>query len=982
VTDREQDTSQLSILEIFRLEVEQQAAIIYKGLSELQADSQASANPQTVQKIGSIESAVRTLHGASQIVEIDAAIELTDIMKTCLSAAENCSIFLSSDLIEVLWNGVNILVQMALEENLDRWLLDNSSDIQDTQNRILTCLDNAEALVEEQPTSIAHPETVESNTEPDTEPDTVISNASTSESSTVESPTVESSTSDISIESTERDDRPTTAEPVAGLVSDLSLKDSSMLDLFRLEVETQIEILNENLLILENNPQSPSALESLMRSAHSIKGAARIISIDVAVELAHAMEDCFVAAQKQSITLDRDRMDILFRGVDLLHEIARASETEFERGLSERQDEIQVICRGITALVQNLPDVEPLALQTIPPQTGVTAPTKSQSSDLVKTPPPTSDAIETPFSPHTAAKDRFVRVSAENLNRIMGLAGESLIEANWLQPFADSLFRLKKRQALLFNTLEKLQETLSETPHDRGEFVHLYNARKYAGECSQMLTDRLNELELFARRSANLSDRLYREVIASHMRPFIDGVQGFPRMIRDLARNLKKNVKLEIIGKSTSVDRDILKKLEAPLTHILRNAVDHGIESPQERLEAGKTQEGTIRLEAFHRGGMLSITVSDDGKGLNLDRLREKIVRKQLASQEMVDRMTEDELLEFLFLPGFSTTSQVTEISGRGVGLDVAKSMVQNVGGNLKAVSYPGKGMSFHFQLPLTLSVIRTLLVEVSGETYAFPLARIDKIVMVPKEEILVVENRQYFTLDGENIGLVAASQVLDLKDLPPNATNLPVVVISDRLNRYGLAVDRFLEERDLVVRPLDPRLGKVQDINAAAIREDGSLVLIVDVADLVRSIDKILATRSLSHVSRDGDSTVTIQQKQILVVDDSITVREMERKLLENHGYKVDVAVNGMDGWNAVRTNPYDLVIADIDMPRMNGIELVRRIKSHEKLKSIPVIIVSYKDRPEDRIQGLEAGANYYLTKGSFHDDSLVNAVIDLLGS
>ncbi|MEA5535305.1 hybrid sensor histidine kinase/response regulator [Crocosphaera sp. XPORK-15E] len=580
-----------------------------------------------------------------------------------------------------------------------------------------------------------------------------------------------------------------------------------------------------------------------------------------------------------------------------------------------------------------------------------------------------------------SSKDRFVRVTTDNLNRLMGLAGESLVEATALVPLSESFFQLKKSQLELSKLLEQFQVRLAKISLNKEIETCLIDLVHKERECRAILNDRLNALEQFSYRSFNLSDRLYREVIATHMRPFEEGVNSFPRMVRDLSRQLNKRVKLEIVGKLTMVDRDILRKLEAPLTQILRNAIDHGIEFPQERISKGKPPEGTIQLEAAHRFGMLSITISDDGKGIALDKLRESIVEKGLVTAEMARLLNESELMEFIFLPNFSTANKVTEISGRGVGLNIAKTMVQEVGGNLQAVSKPGEGISFHFQLPLTLSVIRTLLVEIAGEPYAFPLSRIDQILTLKFDDIYSVENRQYFTLNEQNIGLVRAEQVLELSSNNPPVEPLCVIVVSDQMNRYGLVIDRFLGEKSLVVRPLDPRLGKVQDITGAALLEDGSPILIVDVLDLVRSLDKMLANISISHVKTQKESNWKQAQKHILVVDDSITVREMERKLLENKGYKVDVAVDGMEGWNAVRVGHYDLVISDIDMPRMNGIKLVNNIKSHAHLKSTPVIIVSYKDREEDRLQGLEAGADYYLTKSSFHDDTLINAVIDLIG-
>jgi two-component system sensor histidine kinase and response regulator WspE len=306
--------------------------------------------------------------------------------------------------------------------------------------------------------------------------------------------------------------------------------------------------------------------------------------------------------------------------------------------------------------------------------------------------------------------------------------------------------------------------------------------------------------------------------------------------------------------------------------------------------------------------------------------------------------------------------------------------MVQEVGGSIRATSQLGNGTNFNFQLPLTLSVVRTLIVTISDEPYAFPLARVDRIVKLDKSNIYIAEGRQYFTKDGQNIGLIAAHHILDLPETLSATDAFCVVVISDQSNAYGLFVDQFLGERDLVVRPLDSRLGKVRDISASALMDDGSPVLIVDVADLVRSIDNMLSSGQLRPVDVNKPKP-GLDRQRLLVVDDSITVREMTRKLLQNRGYDVDVAVNGMDAWSAIRTNPYDLIVSDIDMPRMNGIELVKQIKDHPTLHKLPVIIVSYRDRPEDRILGMEAGANYYLTKSSFHDDTLVNAIVDLIG-
>jgi len=486
---------------------------------------------------------------------------------------------------------------------------------------------------------------------------------------------------------------------------------------------------------------------------------------------------------------------------------------------------------------------------------------------------------------------------------------------------------------------------------------------------------------MFDGRSTNLANRLYDEALACSMRPFADAVPRFPRMIRDLGRELGRPARLEILGEATQVDRDVLEKLDAPLGHLLRNAVDHGIESSEKRLAAGKPAEGVIHLEARHTAGTLQILISDDGAGVDVGALRESIVRRKLATADFARTLSEAELLEFLFLPGFTLKDTVTEISGRGVGLDAVLNMVKQLRGTVRVTSQLGHGTRFVLQLPLTLSVVRTLLAEVGGEPYAFPLAYISRTLSLPREQIEMLEGRQLFEFEGRPVGLVDASQVLGGTPSPASAAPASIIVIGESANSYGLVVDRFLGERELVVRPLDIRLGKVKDIAAAALMEDGSPVLIIDVEDLRQSVEKLISTGRLNKLPQGVDAIPGRARKRVLVVDDSLTVRELERKLLDSHGYEIEVAVNGMEGWNAVRTGNFDLVITDIDMPRMDGIELVSLIRKDPSLKSLPVMIVSYKDREEDRRRGLEAGADYYLTKGSFHDDTLVRAVVDLIG-
>jgi two-component system sensor histidine kinase and response regulator WspE len=753
------------------------------------------------------------------------------------------------------------------------------------------------------------------------------------------------------------------------------LSNASLIDLFRTEAETQNQVLSEGLLALERDRADAKQLEALMRAAHSLKGAARIVGVDAAVEVAHSMESCFVAAQAGALLLERGHVDILLEGVDLLGQIAKAPEAAFQvAGYVARLD---AAAKGAPA-TPSAP--EPKAAAAIP----AIAP-----APVAQPPPHSANGAnganglngETPAAAESAGDiDRVLRVTANHLNRLLGLAGESRVEARWLDPFARSLIRLKRMQLDLSRSVDALQDSLNGAAIGEQAQSRLAEVRSKAGECRQFLGERLVALEMFDRRSTNLSHRLYDEALACRMRPFADGAHGFPRMVRDVARSIGKEVRLTILGEQTQVDRDVLEKLEAPLNHMLRNAIDHGIESPADRAALGKPPEGTIWLEARHSAGTLLITLRDDGRGIDVEAVRKAVVERKLTTAELAAQMRDSELFDFLFLPGFTLKKTVTEISGRGVGLDVVLDMMKRLRGTIRISSETSKGTNFQLQLPLTLSVLRALLVEIAGEPYGVPLAAITRTMKLPREKIATIEGRQHFEFEGQRIGLVTAHQVFDKGAPPVTGQDISVIVIGERAERYGLIVDRFLGERELVVHPLDARLGKIKDISAGALMDDGTPLLIVDIDDVVRSVQKLSTAGRLSSV-RNGEASAPAARKRVLVVDDSLTVRELERKLLEARGYEVEVAVDGMDGWNAARANPHDLIITDVDMPRMDGIELVSLIRKDPALKSKPVMIVSYKDREQDRARGLEAGADYYLTKGSFHDETLVQAVSDLIG-
>jgi two-component system sensor histidine kinase and response regulator WspE len=744
----------------------------------------------------------------------------------------------------------------------------------------------------------------------------------------------------------------------------------SILDLFRLEAESQALVLSSGLIALERDPGAPGQVEACMRAAHSLKGAARIVHLEAGVRVAHAMEDCLVAVQEGRLRLHSTAIDLLLAGTDLLTRIAHTAEADMGSWEAGRRPEIDRLVDRVAELFT----AERLTETTVEPRED------RAPRDGTPAGPDTSNASDGWHD--TRASDRVLRVTAGNLNAVVNLAGQALVESRWAKPFSDSLLRLKRMHQQIGRALETVRAASLDLGPEDPAMLALAAAQRGIAECEVHLTERLHEIDHFDGRNTLLAHRLYGQALACHMRPFADGVEGLPRMVRDVARSLGKEVILQVEGGETQVDRDILGKLEAPLGHLLRNAVDHGVEAPAERQAAGKRREATIGLEARHSAGALHVIVSDDGRGIDMDQLRRAVVARNLTTEASAAALSENELLQFLFLPGFSMKGTVTHVSGRGVGLDAVQDMLQRVRGTIRVTSEPGKGTRFQMKLPVTLSVVRTLLADVAGEPYAFPLSSMVRTLRLPKEKMSFLEGRQHFEFEGRQAGLVTARQVLGVQAAPMPDGDLPVIVMGDGDHIYGLVVDRFLGERELVVQPLDPQLGKIKDIAAGALMEDGSPVLMVDAEDLIRSMDKLVSGGGLLNLEQRSANDGAKRRKRVLVVDDSLTVRQLERKLLGNYGYEVEVAVDGMDGWNAVRTGQFDLVVTDIDMPRMDGIELVTLINRDVNLKdTLPVMIVSYKDRPEDRQRGLEAGAAYYLTKGSFHDDTLLAAVIDLIG-
>lgn len=716
--------------------------------------------------------------------------------------------------------------------------------------------------------------------------------------------------------------------------------DQRLRDLFATEVDDKCQAMERVLLRLEQSPERLELLAALMRAAHSVKGAARAVRNEEAVRLAHALEDRLSAAQKQGIALDAGLLDLAMRAVDRLRRLGRDDSAAARQAAAE------------------------LCGELIAPPSGPT-----QSMPAAAMAPTYIDVEET---------DPILRVRASHIGRLIALAGTGMVENRRLRPFGERQQRLRRDLGVASRLLDELHHGLGAPGPKTAVGAQLAGLRQQLSESRLTINAWLDEFGTYERESADLTERLYHNALKTRLRPFADIAEAYPRMIRDLSRQLGKRVRAVLSGEQLAVDRDVLERLDAPLNHLLRNAIDHGIEDPGARRAAGKPEEGVLTVAASYRAGMLAIDVSDDGAGINYGRVRARLVADRGLDQAQADALDEEALAESLFNAGFSTRDEVSEISGRGVGLDVVRQMLKQLEGSVRLHSTAGAGTRFSLLVPISRAVTRAVAVGVAGETYAFPLLRIERLVRAAPEQLHRREGMQYLSLDGLNVGLVPLAELLGLGSTRAREDGTDIVVIAQEGRRAGFAVDSVLGEFDLATRPLDARLGRVADLAAMALMPDGEPVVLLDTEDLMRGAFE--RERSVGRLQEPSDPAAR-HRRRVLVVDDSISVRELVRQLLSARGYEVQVAVDGMDAWSRLREWPCDLVISDVDMPRMDGIELTRSIKQDPRLRSLPVVIVSYRDRPEDRRRGLEVQADAYLTKSDFQEHGFLDVVHSLIG-
>jgi len=801
-------------------------------------------------------------------------------------------------------------------------------------------------------------------------------------------------------------------------ISDKMLKE--LMATFQAELGEHLSTLNKGLLSLERNPTSDghaSLLTDIFRAAHSIKGAARAVSLKDIETIAHHIEDVLVKAREGVLSLTPHCFDTLLAAADAIG-TAMASHLRGEQmdaeSMATMLSRLEEIAKECTEPCVPLATVETSAGEQVPPPPGVQqaadrsaeektsivpeSPHRARASfdpEALSSPPGDSAAPkpvkdQPSASPRPIQADDTIRVRTTKLDALMDSLGELLV----MQMRTEKL--LGQMKGIQERTLRWQKSWRKARPHynrlrrlfpkeDRPDFTPLFDFIESNEQELKINSAELNTLLDSLTNDRNhlqiVTDDLQNGIRSARMLPVATLFDLFPRMVRDLAHDLNKDIVLEVAGQETEVDRQALELMKDPLTHLLRNAVDHGIEAPEDRPGCGKPRQGTIRLRAEQRGNNLVLTISDDGRGIDLDGVRRAAIERGVVSQEKMADLSEREVVELIFYSGLSTATHTTDLSGRGVGMDVVRRNLEQMRGLIQVETTRGQGTTFTLVVPLTLTTSHVLLVRVAGETIGLPMMNVERILHVDVGKIGSIEGRPAIYAQGRPLPLVSLAQVLKLPEveqpLPPDA-KIPVIILSVVNKRIALRVSGFLSTQQVVIKSLGSQLRSVQNAVGAAILGDGQLVTILNVSDLMRAI----------HGKSAGSMAIPIETKEIrrwrvLLVDDSITTRALEKHILENAGYDVIAAADGQEAWELISSDEKgvpDLVVSDVNMPRMDGFTLTQSIKSDTKHGHVPVVLVTSLDSAQDRLHGMEAGADAYIVKSTFDQRELLSAIERLI--
>lgn len=741
-----------------------------------------------------------------------------------------------------------------------------------------------------------------------------------------------------------------------------------LLATFKVEAEEHLKTISLGLVELEKTLPPEKQLEiveTIFREAHSLKGAARAVSMTDIESVCQALENIFAAWKRGGATPSAGLLDSLHQTVDVLEKILSSPEAE---ETAEHKSKMAALIRRLqggarepgirnqgTAAEQGVSTAEPQFLSSDP------QPQIPTLGDTVRIPRAKLDRV-------LLQAEEFLSAKLTASQRAGDLRQITALVADWQKAWAK--FRrsgfgmgpveLENRQSLIRNSQSR--EFLEWNDHT-------------VTSIEEKLAGISKSAELDRRMLGRMVDDLLAEMKSLSMLPISSVLEILPRFVRELSRDQEKEVDLVIQGGEIEIDRRILEEIKDPLIHLVRNCIDHGIEKPEERKQNGKRLRGTITIALSQKNGSkVELIISDDGRGVDVPKVRSAALRLGLIPDD-APALSDQEALSLIFQTGVSTSAFITDISGRGLGLAIVREKVGKLGGMVSVETKPDAGTAFQLTLPVTLATFRGTLVRVNDRVFVMPTTFVERVTRIKKKEIRTVENRETIPLDGQVLPLVQLSDALQFsrKNTTDDSRDTALLVIlGSAEKRIAFLVDDLLNEQEVLVKTLGKQLSRVQHVAAATVLGTGQVVPVLNVFDLMKSA----ARATVASVKPPIQPEKEAKKKSILVVEDSITARTLLKNILESAGYHVAAAVDGVDGYTQLRSSEFDLVVSDVDMPRMNGFDLTAKIRSDKKFAGLPVVLVTALESREDRERGIDVGANAYIVKSSFDQSNLLEVI------
>ncbi|WP_103612387.1 hybrid sensor histidine kinase/response regulator [Campylobacter concisus] len=755
---------------------------------------------------------------------------------------------------------------------------------------------------------------------------------------------------------------------------------------FLIEAFELIEQIDHDLVELESNPEDLELLNRIFRVAHTVKGSSSFLNFDVLTELTHHMEDVLNKARKGELKITPDIMDVVLESVDMMKgllESIRDNGSDSAAGI-----DIKNICVRLTQISEGEA-----------PSAAAEAPA-APSPELVKEPEPVVPAEEAAPEVSDAElsklSDSEVEAEIERLLKVRkaedqarraskGIAPKSPEEiapaasaapapapkpapsrerdADKKVPAASSSSAVAQEQTIRVEVkrLDHLMNLIGELVLGKNRLLKIYDdvEERYEGEKF------LEELNQVVSSLSLVTTDIQLAVMKTRMLPIAKVFNKFPRMIRDLSRDLGKQIDLEISGEETELDKSIVEEIGDPLVHIIRNSCDHGIEDPETRKAMGKPEKGLVQLKAYNEGNHIVVEIVDDGKGLDADMLKSKSIEKGIITEREADAMSEKEAFGLIFRPGFSTAAKVTNVSGRGVGMDVVKTNIEKLNGIIDIESEVGKGTVMKLKIPLTLAIIQSLLVGTQEEFYAIPLASVLETVRVPIDDIYTIDGKNVLRLRDEVLSLVRLSDVFGVEKVFDGGDHTYVVIIGVAEAKLGIIVDTLVGQEEIVIKSMGDYLQNIPGIAGATIRGDGRVTLIIDVGAMME-MAKDIKVDIRAEIEDSTKAKEKPSDYKVLIVDDSKMDRTIMQKALEPTGVTIIEATNGVEALNVIKSgeHSFDAILIDIEMPRMDGYTLAGEIRKYSKYRNLPLIAVTSRTSKTDRLRGVEVGMTEYITK------------------